>query len=151
MHVVIAAVAAALVVLILILVIVRSERRMNRRILGFTASDFHDLSTVTQNSQAKRDLDRLYTKAKRSMARVSASRGNKFMTFVVIGHRIIGSYGADADRLLVNPFIRRLTEEGFTVKYLPSGSMQMDKSSRTEPAFEISWNTVQEPDDEEPV
>ena len=121
-----------------------SSRRKERRILKFKASDFRDLGTVTRNSMAMKDLQALYRKVKYSVT-YAANHGN-FSTFVLVGSKLPQLYGIHFTKLILKPFIERMTREGFAVTYLPNGSMQMEKQNR-EPSFEISWKDAEETDE----
>ena len=123
-----------------------SNRRKERRILKFKASDFRDLGTVTRNSMAMKDLQALYRKVKYSVT--YAANHGKFSTFVLVGNKLPHIYGAQFTKLILNPFIDKLTKEGFSVTYLPNGSMQMEKQNK-EPAFEVSWKDAEDQDDNE--
>ena len=118
-----------------------SSRRKERRILKFKASDFRDLGTVTRNSMAMKDLQALYRKVKYSVT--YAANHGKFSTFVLVGNKLPHIYGAQFTKLILKPFIDRLTKEGFSVNYLPNGSMEMEKQNR-EPAFEVSWKDAED-------
>ena len=122
------------------------EKRRERRILKFNASDFNALGTVTRNNMALRDLKTMYRKVKYAVT-YAANRG-KFSTFVSLGSKTEAVYGAQFNNLFLNPFIDKLQKEGFTVKYLPNGSMEMDKK-KGEPAFEISWKNAGDQDTDE--
>ena len=121
-----------------------SNRRKERRILKFKASDFRDLGTVTRNSMAMKDLQALYRKVKYSVT--YAANHGKFSTFVVVGNKLTQIYGVQFAKLILNPFIDKLAKEGFSAPYLPNGSMQMEKQNK-EPAFEVSWKDAEDQDD----
>ena len=122
-----------------------ARRRNDRRIMRFTAEDFRELGTVARNSMATRDLNCLYRAVKREVT--SAANKGLFSTFVEIGS-FRKAYGANFASLIVDPFVARMTSEGFSVEYLPNGSMRMPKRNK-EPAFEISWKDAEDQDDNE--
>ena len=99
-----------------------SNRRKERRILKFKASDFRDLGTVTRNSMAMKDLQALYRKVKYSVT--YAANHGKFSTFVPVGTKLPHIYGAQFSQLILNPFIEKLTKEGFS--HLPAERKHAD-------------------------
>ena len=122
-----------------------ARRRNDRRIMRFTAEDFRELGNVARNSMATRDLNCLYRAVKREVT--SAANKGLFSTFVEIGS-FRKAYGSNFASLIVDPFVARMTSEGFSVEYLPNGSMQMPKRNK-EPAFEVSWQDAEGQDDSE--
>ena len=121
-----------------------ADRKKERRIMRFSASDFHDLGTVSRNSIVKKDLKQVYRKVKYAVT--SAANRGKFSTFVPIGNKLPLAYGEQFTALFLTPFIERLKKEGFAISYLPNGSMEMDSKDKV-PAFSISWKDVTEQDD----
>ena len=97
------------------------------------------------NIVSYRDLNGLYRAVKREVT--SAANKGMFSTFVEIGS-FRKAYGANFASLIVDPFVARMTSEGFSVEYLPNGSMRMPKHNR-EPAFEVSWKYAEDQDDNE--
>jgi len=143
--------AAVITVFALVAAVFISEGRRERRIMGFSANDFYELGTINRNRKAIKDLNKLYGRAK-YMAFDAVSNGSS-KVFVPISPKLPREYGEHFDKLLLNPFIQKLTKEGFSVTYLPNGSIQMEKHDWNKPAFEISWKPAadREPADTDEV
>ena len=144
MMVVLPCLGGAFVLSLVVCIWLVARHRKDTRILKFNASDFRDLGTVTRNSMAVKDLKILYRRVKYAVA--SAVSHGKSTTYVSIGRKLPQLYGIHFTKLILKPFIERMTREGFVVTYLPNGSMQMEKQSR-EPSFEISWKDAEDTDE----
>lgn len=143
-YIVFGSVAVICIIMAIVLVCsIRNSRNM-RRILSLGAKDFHDIYSITRKNRVTRDLNAFYIKAKKAIVNAAKDNYGKTSVLVVIGHNLVSGYGQQFEALFLEPLVKKLESEGFSLTYYPNGQVNADSvksSTYSEPTIEISWNT----------
>ena len=125
-----------------------ARRRRRLKVMSLSASEFHDLAIMKRNARLKKELSRVYSEIKSRVFGVTV--GGRYRLLFSLDrwyrkHRELTP--EEFGELFGKPLTERLKKEGFTVEYMPSGSVEL-KRHRADPAVDIRWQSV-EPDPEQ--
>ena len=139
---------AAFILLTLFTVIYVRKARERNRILRLDASAFHELAVLKRNSMLRNDLTKVYTAIKKKVFRNSGEfRFGMKYTLHKWRKKYAETNAEQFEALFVKPLSARLEKDGFTVEYLPAGSVDMKKYSGS-PAIDLKWSDIKEPEEE---
>lgn len=129
-------VSIAVIVLIIVSVCYIKRKRQSNEVLRFSADDFASVATISLERKARKVLDALYRRAKSEILKAALS--STYVVFISLDAKTCNKFGDQLESLVVNPFIKKMQEEKFTVTYYPNGFIEYDSDSQN-PLFSLKF------------